>query len=215
VAAGVLAGCGSAGTNNGAAVKVQSAAVEQTEAELTIVAPAEGETVHADAVTVRGTVSPEDAKVKVLGKTAQVDDGAFTATVKLPSGTTSIDVVATASDADPGTATVSVERAKTAKQIAAERARERRERQAAERREAAERARKRAAARTNVPDLVGERLDVAEDDLESRGLAFAEIGGGTFGIVVPSNWTVCETRPGAGASISKHGRVKLIVDRSC
>ena len=171
VAAAVLAGCGSGETDNGAAVKAQPTAVEQTQAEVTIVAPAEGETVHAGAVTVRGTITPGDAKVKVLGKAAQVDDGAFTTTVTLPSGTTSIDVVATAGDADPGTATCPVKRAKTAKQLAAERAEAQREREAAERREAARRARKRAAARVSVPDLVGERLDVAEEDLEYRGLS--------------------------------------------
>jgi hypothetical protein len=61
-----------------------------------------------------------------------------------------------------------------------------------------------------VPDLVGERLDVAEDELDGMGINYEEIGGGTFGIVVRSNWEVCETRPKAGSSAST---VKLIVDR--
>lgn len=64
-----------------------------------------------------------------------------------------------------------------------------------------------------VPDLADERLDVAESMLRRRGLAFKEIGGGTFGIVVRSNWTVCSTQPAAGKATS--GRVRLIIDRSC
>jgi hypothetical protein len=61
-----------------------------------------------------------------------------------------------------------------------------------------------------VPDLVGERLDVAEDELDGLGIRYEEIGGGTFGIVVRSNWEVCETRPKSGARADS---VKLIVAR--
>jgi beta-lactam-binding protein with PASTA domain len=64
-----------------------------------------------------------------------------------------------------------------------------------------------------VPDVVGERLDVAKSRMDDAGYGTEEIGGGTFGIVVESNWTVCETDPTAGASGG--GDVKLIVDRSC
>jgi len=64
-----------------------------------------------------------------------------------------------------------------------------------------------------VPKLAGERLDVAEDKLTSEGLRYKEIGGGTFGIIVKSNWTVCQTEPAAGEHTS--GRVRLIVDRDC
>jgi myo-inositol-hexaphosphate 3-phosphohydrolase len=64
-----------------------------------------------------------------------------------------------------------------------------------------------------VPRLTGERLDVAEDKLTQTGLRYKEIGGGTFGIVVKSNWTVCQTEPAAGSRTS--GRVRLIVDRDC
>jgi hypothetical protein len=65
----------------------------------------------------------------------------------------------------------------------------------------------------SVPDLVGERLDVAEDDLQEQGLDYKEIGGGTFGIVVLSNWEVCETKPGTGDSAARGDEVKLIVER--
>jgi hypothetical protein len=61
-----------------------------------------------------------------------------------------------------------------------------------------------------IPDLVGERLDVAESDLDDLGIAYEEIGGGTFGIIDRSAWEVCETRPPAGQPAQV---VKLIVDR--
>jgi hypothetical protein len=46
--------------------------------------------------------------------------------------------------------------------------------------------------KVKVPIEVGQRLDV-----------------------VKSNWTVCQTKPTAGTSVSSGARVKLIVDRSC
>jgi beta-lactam-binding protein with PASTA domain len=64
-----------------------------------------------------------------------------------------------------------------------------------------------------VPDVVGERLDVAKSEVSDAGYDTEELGGGTFGIVDESNWIVCETRPAAGASDA--GAVKLIVERSC
>jgi beta-lactam-binding protein with PASTA domain len=64
-----------------------------------------------------------------------------------------------------------------------------------------------------VPDVVGERLDVAKSVVSDAGYDTEEIGGGMFGILDESNWTVCETRPGAGATAS--GSVKLIVERTC
>jgi hypothetical protein len=67
----------------------------------------------------------------------------------------------------------------------------------------------------SVPDEVGQRLDVAEDDLSGKGLTYDEIGGGTFGIVVRSNWTVCKTKPSGGSTASEGDSVKLIVARSC
>ena len=63
-----------------------------------------------------------------------------------------------------------------------------------------------------VPDLRGQRLDLAEHRLEAMGLDWEEFGGGNLGILVRSNWTVCaqEPRPGTRART-----VKLVVDRSC
>jgi beta-lactam-binding protein with PASTA domain len=63
-----------------------------------------------------------------------------------------------------------------------------------------------------VPDLRGKRLDVAERRLDSLGLEYERVGGGTFGIVVRSNWRVCDQQPRPGARASE---VTLVVDRYC
>src|SRR5256885_12247592 len=63
-----------------------------------------------------------------------------------------------------------------------------------------------------VPDVRGQRLDLAEDRLDARGLAWEEIGGGTLGIVIRSHWWVCDQQPTPGTL----GRtVKLVVEREC
>ena len=64
-----------------------------------------------------------------------------------------------------------------------------------------------------VPDVTGQRLDVAKADMEDAGYDTEEIGGGAFGVVVESNWTVCETDPPAGSTAD--GAVRLIIDRTC
>jgi PASTA domain len=63
-----------------------------------------------------------------------------------------------------------------------------------------------------VPDVEGKRLDVAQEVLDDAGLGYEVIGGGVFGVVVRSNWEVCEQRPGAGRRAKS---VDLIVARSC
>ena len=62
----------------------------------------------------------------------------------------------------------------------------------------------------SLPDLVGERLDVAEDALDDLGIDYEEIGGGTFGVVDASNWTVCAQDPEAGVETTS---VELVVAR--
>ena len=63
-----------------------------------------------------------------------------------------------------------------------------------------------------VPNVTGERLDVAQEELESAGLGYDTEGGGAFGVVVRSHWIVCRQQPKAGAVAVS---VRLIVDRSC
>jgi beta-lactam-binding protein with PASTA domain len=63
-----------------------------------------------------------------------------------------------------------------------------------------------------VPDLRGERLDVAEERLDARGLDWEEIGGGNLGIVVRSHWQVCDQEPRPGR---RGTTVRLVVERTC
>jgi hypothetical protein len=224
LAVGLMA-CGSSGpsqavTSNASAGKSATAAVKP-KTRLTVVAPTRSAVVRTARVSVRGTVVPQDAHVQVLGKEAKVTDGAFTATAGLNMGPNAVDIVATVAGADPVTTTVSVMRGRTSAQVAAaaaaKRKREAARAAARRKREQTAAAQRAAAAKATlaVPDETGERLDVAEDDLRSHGLRYSEIGGGTFGVVVPSNWTVCEMRPGPGAQVKKHTRVKLVIDREC
>jgi serine/threonine protein kinase len=64
-----------------------------------------------------------------------------------------------------------------------------------------------------VPALTGQPLDVAEQRLDDLGLRPTEEGGGLFGVLVPSDWDVCETSPGAGLVVSPGATVRLSIDR--
>jgi serine/threonine protein kinase len=64
-----------------------------------------------------------------------------------------------------------------------------------------------------VPSLTGQPLDVAEQRLDDLGLRSSEEGGGLFGVLVPADWDVCETSPGAGSSVRRGATVKLLIDR--
>lgn len=66
-----------------------------------------------------------------------------------------------------------------------------------------------------VPNETKVRLDVAEEELESRKLAYKVVGGGLFGVVVKSHWTVCEVKPPPGTHVGSGTTVRLIVARSC
>jgi PASTA domain len=61
-----------------------------------------------------------------------------------------------------------------------------------------------------VPDVRGQRLDVAEARLEARGLRWEEVGGGVFGVVVRSHWYVEDQIPLPGKRATT---VKLVVER--
>jgi hypothetical protein len=63
-----------------------------------------------------------------------------------------------------------------------------------------------------VPDVTMEPLNAAEDELDTRGLHYDVLGGGLFGIVVRSHWTVCKQAPAAGRR-AEH--VTLYVARDC
>jgi Glucodextranase, domain B len=77
---------------------------------LQVTAPSDGSTVRADRVAVRGTVTPGNATVQILGKPAQVGNGVFAGSVPLHQGANTIDVVASATGAAPATQTITVNR---------------------------------------------------------------------------------------------------------
>ena len=63
-----------------------------------------------------------------------------------------------------------------------------------------------------IPALQGKRLDVAEELAKEAHVPYKTVGGGLFGVIVTSDWTVCEQSPPAGALAA---RVKLVIARSC
>jgi hypothetical protein len=64
-----------------------------------------------------------------------------------------------------------------------------------------------------VPSIVGEPLDVAEQRLDELGLDSARVGGGLFGVLEPSAWDVCDTYPAPGAAVRPGNTVELLIDR--
>ncbi len=64
-----------------------------------------------------------------------------------------------------------------------------------------------------VPSLAGQPLDVAEQRLDALGLRSSEEGGGLFGVLVPSDWNVCQTSPGPGTMVRRGSTVSLLIDR--
>jgi beta-lactam-binding protein with PASTA domain len=66
-----------------------------------------------------------------------------------------------------------------------------------------------------MPDMTAKRLDIALSDLERAGYGDEPevLGGGMFGVVDESNWTVCDQAPAPGDTVTSTPR--LTVDRSC
>lgn len=66
-----------------------------------------------------------------------------------------------------------------------------------------------------MPDVTGKKLDVAKGDIKDAGFddEVKVAGGGLFGVVMESNWTVCDQSPPAGKSVT--GSPRLTVKRSC
>jgi hypothetical protein len=98
------AGCGGGGAASSASPPVR----------LRVVAPRDLGVVRSGSVTVRGTVTPADARVLVRGRQAKVAGGAFSATVDLEGGVNVIDVVASAGEhARPALTAIRVRRLTT------------------------------------------------------------------------------------------------------
>lgn len=66
-----------------------------------------------------------------------------------------------------------------------------------------------------MPDVTGKQLDTALSDIKRAGIddEVEVVGGGVFGVVDKSNWTVCEQLPTAGQS--PEGSPRLTVGREC
>ena len=64
-----------------------------------------------------------------------------------------------------------------------------------------------------VPSLAGQPLDAAEQQLDDLGLHSSEVGGGLFGVLIPTDWSVCDTSPGAGTVVDPGSTVQLLIDR--
>ncbi len=66
---------------------------------------------------------------------------------------------------------------------------------------------------TAVPALAGVRLDRALDRLESAGLKGDVRGGGLFGVLDQSSWTVVDQDPSPGSRLRQGDTVHLDVDQ--
>ena len=67
--------------------------------------------------------------------------------------------------------------------------------------------------KTAVPQLVGERLDVAKDRLDRAGFDPDVEGGGILGIIRDSNWEVVTQDPGPGVLLEQGSSVHVRVER--
>lgn len=66
---------------------------------------------------------------------------------------------------------------------------------------------------TAVPEVVGERLDVALDRLRRAGFDPDVEGGGVFGIIEESNWQVVTQEPGPGVMLEQGSSVQIRVEK--
>jgi uncharacterized protein DUF4839/PASTA domain-containing protein len=66
-----------------------------------------------------------------------------------------------------------------------------------------------------MPDVTGKKLDVAKNDIKQAGVGdkVKVVGGGLLGVIVDSDWEVCDQSPAPGQAVS--GAPQLAVGRSC
>jgi hypothetical protein len=67
--------------------------------------------------------------------------------------------------------------------------------------------------KTIVPDVRGQPLDVAMERIARSGFDADVDGGGLFGIVVESNWTVAAQQPAPGGYLEQGSTIRLEVER--
>ncbi|MGN6600190.1 MAG: DUF4839 domain-containing protein [Actinomycetes bacterium] len=66
-----------------------------------------------------------------------------------------------------------------------------------------------------MPDVTGKKLDIAQSDIKRAGFKddVEVLGGGALGVIIKSNWEVCEQEPSAGSPMSTTPRLQ--VERDC
>ncbi len=64
-----------------------------------------------------------------------------------------------------------------------------------------------------VPDVTGQRLDVAESRMKQLGFLTERKGGGLFGVQIVTNWDVQTQEPAGGTMLQPGSTVKLHVTR--
>jgi hypothetical protein len=67
---------------------------------------------------------------------------------------------------------------------------------------------------TVVPDVVGERLDIAKQRVRRAGFLVDVSGGGAFGVIQDDNWQVVAQEPGGGNTVERGSTVTLDIERS-
>jgi hypothetical protein len=67
--------------------------------------------------------------------------------------------------------------------------------------------------RTLVPDLVGERLDIAKRQLQARKFDADVDGGGLLGVIRERNWRVTKQAPAPGTYLEQGSSVRLTVEK--
>jgi hypothetical protein len=65
--------------------------------------------------------------------------------------------------------------------------------------------------KVSVPDLANVRLDVAKSQIQAQGWHAKVKGGGLFGVVVDSNWTVVAQEPKPGTLLQRGGTITVDV----
>jgi hypothetical protein len=67
----------------------------------------------------------------------------------------------------------------------------------------------------SMPNIIGRPLAEAEKELARRGIAYVTDSGDIFGVVVPSLWEVCETRPSGGEKVRGAAHLRAALPSTC
>jgi hypothetical protein len=68
-------------------------------------------------------------------------------------------------------------------------------------------------ASTTVPDVIGDRLDIAKQRVRRAGFVVHQSGGGLLGVIRDHDWAVVASDPTAGTSLQLGSTVTLDIER--